>query len=208
MGGRVFYLTYEQMLLKGTQLMNTQWVLAFVAYTGKETRIMMNSQIGNVKQSDVERMMNKFTIYVVTTLLILTLNLSIVGGFWQAEAQIASQDDQVKEMNSHYYIEFNYDSMLEGFFTFVRYFQLLSLFLPTSLFVTVEIVKTFVAYFIVSDVQLISLKRVESTKVRNISIIEDLGSLHYVFADKTGTLTCNKMEFHSMCIGATEFGYK
>lgn len=55
-------------------------------------------------------------------------------------------------MNSHYYIEFNYDSMLEGFFTFVRYFQLLSLFLPTSLFVTVEIVKTFVAYFIVSDV--------------------------------------------------------
>ena len=45
-------------------------------------------------------------------------------------------------------------------------------------------------------------------KVRNMSIIEDLGMVHYVFADKTGTLTCNKMEFHSMCIGATEFGPK
>ena len=152
MGGRNFYLDYEQMLLKGTQLMNTSWVLAFVTYTGKETRIMMNSQTGNVKQSDVEQMMNKFTIYVVTTLLILTLNLSIVGGFWQAEASIASQDDQVKEMNSHYYIEFDYDSMSEAFFTFVRYFQLLALFLPTSLFVSVEFVKSFMAYFIVSDV--------------------------------------------------------
>ena len=32
--------------------------------------------------------------------------------------------------------------------------------------------------------------------------------LHYVFADKTGTLTCNKMEFHSMCIGKTVIGPK
>lgn len=47
------------------------------------------------------------------------------------------------------------------------------------------------AYFIVIDVQLISQKRVEATRVRNISIIEDLGMIHYVFADKTGTLTCN-----------------
>lgn len=67
-------------------------------------------------------MMNKFTVYVVTGLLILTLNLSIVGGFWQAEASIASQDKDVEEMNSHYYIDFNYDAMVEAFFTFVRYF--------------------------------------------------------------------------------------
>ena len=31
------------MLLKGTQLVNTSWILAIVAYTGMETRIMMNS---------------------------------------------------------------------------------------------------------------------------------------------------------------------
>ena len=53
-----------------------------------------------------------------------------------------------------------------------------------------------------------SPKRGTSTKVKNLSIVEDLGQLHYVFADKTGTLTQNKMEFHSMCIGMTVFGRK
>ena len=89
-----------------------------------------------------------------------------------------------------------------------RYFQLLSLFLPTSLFVTVEVVKAVVAYLIASDWKLISAERAQTTQVRNMSILEDLGMLHYVFADKTGTLTCNKMEFHSMCIGKTIIGPK
>ena len=58
----------------------------------------------------------------------------------------------------------------------------------------------------VSDWQLISKTRAQGSQVRNMSIVEDLGMLHYVFADKTGTLTCNKMEFHSMCIGDEVFG--
>ena len=41
-----------------------------------------------------------------------------------------------------------------------------------------------------------------------MSIIEDLGMLHYIFTDKTGTLTCNEMEFHSACIGEKIFGQK
>ena len=108
----------------------------------------------------------------------------------------------------HFYIEFGYDSVAEGFFTFVRYFQLLALLLPTSLFVSVEVLKAIIAYLTQSDILLYSKKRAQEMKVRNMSIIEDLGMVHYIFADKTGTLTCNKMEFHSMCIGSTEFGPK
>jgi len=145
--------------------MHTAWVLAFVAYTGQETRIMMNSTVGSIKQSDVERTMNKFTVYVLTMLLILTLNLAIIGGFWQSDSIDSTQELSMKqkEKDSHYYIEFNYDSYSEGFFTFVRYLQLLSLMLPTSLFVTVEVVKALIAYFIVNDAQLISLKQSRAT---------------------------------------------
>ena len=53
-----------------------------------------------------------------------------------------------------------------------------------------------------------SLAKNQGTDVKNMSIIEDLGQLHYIFTDKTGTLTCNEMEFRSMCIGQKVFGSK
>ena len=53
-----------------------------------------------------------------------------------------------------------------------------------------------------------SKTRDQGTDVKNMSIIEDLGQLHYIFTDKTGTLTCNEMEFRSMCIGQKIFGSK
>lgn len=107
------------MLLKGTQLVNTEWIVGFVAYSGKETKIMMNSHFGRHKQSDIEKTMNKFTIYVVTMLLVMSIVLAIIGGFWHSEA---SSTTAKGTKPVHFYIEFGYDSMIEGFFTFIRYF--------------------------------------------------------------------------------------
>ena len=89
-----YALEHEQMLLKGTFLRNTRWVVGLVVYTGKETRIMMNSQMVRNKQSDIEKMMNEFTAYVVTTMLMLTLVLAIVGGFWHSSASEEYQTDE------------------------------------------------------------------------------------------------------------------
>ena len=91
----------------------------------------------------------------------------------------------------HFYIEFGYSSIIEGFFTFVRYFQLLNTLIPISLFVTAEMIKFFISWFMSRDYKLYSRSTGQGTEVKNISIIEDLGQLHYIFTDKTGTLTCN-----------------
>ena len=101
--------------------MNTDWIIGFVAYTGKETRIMMNSQsVGALKQSSVERMMNKFTIYIVISLLVLTLTLAIIGGFWHSEA--SHMQEQSEDSDRHFYLQFARNSITAGFFTFVMYF--------------------------------------------------------------------------------------
>ena len=53
-----------------------------------------------------------------------------------------------------------------------------------------------------------SKRKDQGCEVKNMSIIEDLGQLHYIFTDKTGTLTCNEMEFKSMCVGQVVIGPK
>ena len=124
------------MLLKGTFLRNTRWIVGLIVYTGKETRIMMNSQKVRNKQSDIEKMMNKFTFYVVTTMLVMTFVLALLGGFWHSQASkdydpneysTEVEDSNIDDSNSsdrpvHFYIDFGYSSLIEGSFTFLRYF--------------------------------------------------------------------------------------
>ena len=59
-------------------------MVGLVVYTGKETRIMMNSQLGSVKMSDMERMMNRSTVIIVTAMIGMTMILALLGGFWHS----------------------------------------------------------------------------------------------------------------------------
>ncbi len=43
---------------------------------------------------------------------------------------------------------------------------------------------------------------------RNSDLVEELGQVEIVFSDKTGTLTCNKMEFVRCSIAETVYGPK
>ena len=41
---------------------------------------------------------------------------------------------------------------------------------------------------------------------RNSDLIEELGQVEFVFSDKTGTLTQNKMEFKKCQVGQSTYG--
>lgn len=43
----------KQLLYRGARLKNTKWVYGLVIYTGKNTKIMMNSDSSSVKMSQI-----------------------------------------------------------------------------------------------------------------------------------------------------------
>jgi phospholipid-transporting ATPase len=66
--------------------------------------------------------------------------------------------------------------------------------IPISLYVMLEVVKLGQTYLIGKDVTIYD-KETGFTKCRNSDLIEELGQVEFIFADKTGTLTTNMMIF-------------
>jgi P-type E1-E2 ATPase len=78
--------------------------------------------------------------------------------------------------------------------------------IPISLYVTMEIQKVFFKLFMDSDVQMYHSETDTPALARTSNLSEELGGVQYVFSDKTGTLTCNIMEFRKLSAGFKSYG--
>ena len=73
------------------------------------------------------------------------------------------------------------------------------------MYVSLELVKLYQVYFITQDFQLYDGELDKRMECRALNITEDLGQIEYIFSDKTGTLTENRMEFRSCTIGGVDY---
>ena len=77
--------------------------------------------------------------------------------------------------------------------------------IPISLIVTMEVVKFQQAQLINFDLDMYYARTDTPAICRTSSLVEELGQIEYVFSDKTGTLTCNEMEFRCCSIAGTAY---
>ncbi|XP_038848421.1 phospholipid-transporting ATPase IA [Salvelinus namaycush] len=73
----------DQILLRGAQLRNTQWVHGVVVYTGHDTKLMQNSTRPPLKLSNVERITNFQILLLFGCLLAISLVCSIGQTIWK-----------------------------------------------------------------------------------------------------------------------------
>ena len=78
-------LSAENLLLRGSSLRNTQWVIGFIAYAGHQTKIMMNSANVRYKMSKIERQTNKQIVIVFIVQILFCFIAALCGSLWQFE---------------------------------------------------------------------------------------------------------------------------
>ena len=80
--------------------------------------------------------------------------------------------------------------------------------IPISLYVIIEMLKLFQVKIINNDVKMFFAdpEDMNFALCRNSDLIEELGQVEFVFSDKTGTLTQNKMEFKKCQVGGDVYG--
>ncbi|KAK4115396.1 phospholipid-translocating P-type ATPase [Canariomyces notabilis] len=193
-GEKELPLTPEQLLLRGATLRNTPWIHGVVVFTGHETKLMRNATAAPIKRTRVEKKLNMLVLALVGMLLVLSV-ISTVGDL--VMRSVSGESIKYLRLDS-----IDGASSVARIFIkdMVTFWVLFSSLVPISLFVTVELVKYWHGILINDDLDIYYDVTDTPANCRTSSLVEELGMVEYVFSDKTGTLTCNQMEFKASSI--------
>ncbi|CAI5932546.1 unnamed protein product [Closterium sp. NIES-64] len=201
--GEATSLTAAQVLLRDSKLRNTAWVVGVVIFTGHDSKVMMNSTTAPSKRSSIERRMDKIIYFLFACLLLMAIVGSIIFGirtknqmpswWYLAPTDTDAYYDPAKPATS---------SVLQCLTAIILYGYLI----PISLYVSIEIVKIFQAWFISADRGMYFAETDMPARARTSNLNEELGQVDTVLSDKTGTLTCNQMDFLKCSIAGVAYG--
>lgn len=171
--------------------------------------MIQNSTDPPSKRSRIERKMDRI-IYVMFSVVFL---LSFIGSIFFG---IDTRDDRVRAGvgTKRWYLKPDGAEILfdperapaAAIYHFLTAVMLYGNFIPISLYVSIEIVKVLQSVFINNDVHMYYEETDKPAHARTSNLNEELGMVDTILSDKTGTLTCNSMEFIKCSIAGTAYG--
>lgn len=202
---QVFPLDPGQILLRDSKLRNTGYVYGVVVFTGHDSKVMQNATKSPSKRSTIEKKMD-YVIYILFTLLVLISLISSVGFAVKTKYEVPKWL-YLQPQNTDSLFNPNKPS-LSGFYHLITALILYGYLIPISLYVSIEVVKVLQATFMNKDIHMYDEETGNPAQARTSNLNEELGQVDTILSDKTGTLTCNQMDFLKCSIAGIAYGMR
>ncbi|KAI4350690.1 hypothetical protein L6164_005120 [Bauhinia variegata] len=205
--GKEYPLSLQQLLLRDSKLKNTEYIYGVVVFTGHDTKVMQNATDPPSKRSKIERKMDKIIYILFSTLVLISFIGSVFFGI-ETKRDISAGNHRRWYLRPDNTTVF-YDPTrptLAAILHFLTALMLYGYLIPISLYVSIEIVKVLQSIFINHDLEMYYEETDRPARARTSNLNEELGQIDTILSDKTGTLTCNSMEFIKCSIAGTPYG--
>lgn len=207
LGEEQYPLSPQQLLLRDSKLRNTEYIYGVVIFTGHDTKVIQNSTAPPSKRSKIERRVDKIVYLLFAGLVLLSVVGSIFFGIWTSY-------DIVDGAMTRWYLRPDETTIyfvpgragIAAVLHFLTALMLYSYFIPISLYVSIEIVKVLQGVFINQDLDMYHEETDKPALARTSNLNEELGQVDTILSDKTGTLTCNSMEFIKCSVAGVAYG--
>ncbi|KAF7997896.1 hypothetical protein HCN44_009294 [Aphidius gifuensis] len=182
-------LSIDNIILRGSRLKDTEFIIGTAVYTGRDTKLSLNSKFNPNKFSTAEKSINKSIIFFIFVL-IMEIFISTI----------------IKQLiylinKPSWYLGINgsptFFKILKDILNFTVLYNYI---VPISLYVTVELQRFMGSFFFRWDLDMYDETNDLSALVNTSDLNEELGQIEYLFTDKTGTLTENLMIFRRCSI--------
>lgn len=203
-------LSDKNLILRGSTIRATEWCVGIVVYTGSHTKLSLNSKKPPSKLSAVDRIVNQALAVAITVLLVLCVLSMVLRIFWEQNNNDANylciqRDDLDTTFNDSDGGGCN-SAATSSSLTLFTFLTLYNNMVCISMYVSMEVVYLFQAYFCSQDLNLYDSSTDTCCEVHSSSMCADLGQVQYVLSDKTGTLTKNIMQVKRCSVDGVIYG--
>ena len=203
------YFDIKNTAIRGAILKNTKFIYGIVIYTGNETKIMKNFIKSKSKYAYLDKLVDNIILVIIIIRIVYVLLFMLIGICYRYKYMPNYEDNNLGYEYLFYYRhndgKNDKNNNMENLKYFTSHFILSQTLLPTSVAVLLAISKVIQSLFIEFLEKSLRLEPHQKMKCFSSELLGELGSVKYIFSDKTGTLTKNQTQFKACSIFTSLF---